>query len=80
MPYSRMRRPIVYQNIGLLVPARDAGELAAAILRLLELPANERARMSRRSRELVEDGFSVGAVVEQTLSVYRELLGSRWPE
>jgi glycosyltransferase involved in cell wall biosynthesis len=59
---------------GLLVPARDSGQLADAILQLLADP--ERCRqMGRRARQLAEREFGVEVVVTRTLGVYREILG-----
>lgn len=57
---------------GVLVPARDARALAAAIRELL----SDRARLERMGREASERArrFSSVQVVEQTLEVYRELL------
>jgi glycosyltransferase involved in cell wall biosynthesis len=58
---------------GLLVPARDAGRLAGAMLQLLTDP--ERCRqMGSRARQLAEREFGVEAVVARTLALYRELL------
>jgi glycosyltransferase involved in cell wall biosynthesis len=63
---------------GLLVPARRAEELAAAIRRLVT-DRELRERMGRRGREIAVRDFSVEQVVEQTLALYRRVLGSRWP-
>jgi len=54
---------------GLLVPARDAAALAAALRRLIEEPAL-RARMGLRGRERAVREFSDEVVVAQTLQVY----------
>jgi glycosyltransferase involved in cell wall biosynthesis len=63
---------------GLLVPARRADELAGAIRRLVtDRPLRE--RMGRRGREIAVRDFSVEHVVEQTLALYRRVLGTRWP-
>jgi glycosyltransferase involved in cell wall biosynthesis len=58
---------------GLLVPARDATALAAALRRLIE-DRELRCRMGARGREIVETEFSVEKVVSETLAVYGELL------
>lgn len=60
---------------GLLVPPRDVEALGQAIGRLLEDPAAAR-RMGEAGRELVRREFSVEAMVEGNLRVYRELLGA----
>jgi glycosyltransferase involved in cell wall biosynthesis len=60
---------------GLLVPARDAGALAAALRELID-DADLRERYGRASRHLAETEFGIGQVTAATLSVYRDLLGT----
>ena len=60
---------------GLLVPPNDVGQLAGAINVLLDDPVLARsygAAGLERARAL----FSVGAMAERTLAVYRDALGS----
>lgn len=78
------RRPIVTTNVpgcrdivndgrnGLLVPPRDAGPLAEAILKLVVNPGLAR-QMGEEGRAKVLSGFTVGSVVEQTARVYEEV-------
>jgi glycosyltransferase involved in cell wall biosynthesis len=61
---------------GLLVPPRDAEALAAGLLESLDLPEEARAR-ARRGRDRVLAEFSVDRMVEETLEVYRDVLGDR---
>ena len=61
---------------GLLVPARDAPALAAAIRYLYEHP-DERLLMGRAGREKVLKEFDQRIVFDKTFSVYRELLAAR---
>jgi glycosyltransferase involved in cell wall biosynthesis len=61
---------------GLLVPARDAAALAAAIRYLYEHPA-ERRRMGAAGRQKVLQEFDQQIVFERTFSVYRELLAQQ---
>jgi glycosyltransferase involved in cell wall biosynthesis len=63
---------------GELIPPRDAPALAAAVGALLDSPAL-RARYGAAGRALAEAEFTEARVVAQTLAVYRELLGDRWP-
>jgi len=63
---------------GLLVPPRNPEALAEAIATLLKDPAL-RARMGARGREIAVQEFSEERVVRETLEVYRELLGPKWP-
>lgn len=58
---------------GFLVPPGDVAGLAARIERLIEDPQLRRA-MGARARARAEAEFSVQAVVQQHLRVYRELL------
>jgi glycosyltransferase involved in cell wall biosynthesis len=63
---------------GFLVPPRNAAALAEAIRKLL-LDAPLRSRMGARGREIAVAEFSEEIVIGQTLAVYRDLLGDRWP-
>ena len=58
---------------GLLVPARDATALAAAIRRLIENP-DLRHRMGVAGRVRAESEFGIERVVHRHLEIYRELL------
>ena len=59
---------------GLLVPPKNPAELADAIARLLN-DAPLRTEMGRRGRELAVNQFSEEKVIQQTLALYRKLLG-----
>jgi glycosyltransferase involved in cell wall biosynthesis len=59
---------------GFLVPVRDANALAGAIKALLLNP-QLRAEMGRVGRERVVREFADALVIEQTLAVYRAVLG-----
>ena len=63
---------------GLLVPPRDATALADA-LAVLVGDKDLRVRMGARGREIAVAEFSEEIVIGQTLAVYREVLGDRWP-
>lgn len=66
-------RDVVRHGVnGLLVPARDAPALAAAIERLVADPAM-RLSMGREGRALVEREFALDRVVGATLDLYRKL-------
>lgn len=60
---------------GLLVPPRDAKALADAVVSLLRDP-ELRGRMSRAARARVLEHFSLQRVIDDTLAIYRELLGA----
>jgi glycosyltransferase involved in cell wall biosynthesis len=60
------------QENGLLVKAKDAHSLAAALRRLIQ-DAPLRRRLGARARQIVEHDFSDATVIRQTLALYREL-------
>jgi glycosyltransferase involved in cell wall biosynthesis len=72
-------REIVRHNVnGLLVPVRNAPALADAIRLLLQSPPL-RQRFGRAGRLIAEREFAEDLVIDQTLAVYRRLLGPKWP-
>jgi glycosyltransferase involved in cell wall biosynthesis len=66
------REVVIEGTTGLLVPARDAQRLAAAVQRLLH-DGPLRARLGAHARALAERDFGAAGVIDQTLAVYREL-------
>lgn len=60
---------------GLFVPPRDSVQLAARINELLDDPIRARS-IGRAASEMVRDEFPVDRMVEQTASIYREVLGA----
>jgi glycosyltransferase involved in cell wall biosynthesis len=58
---------------GLLVPARDANALAAALRALIDAPEERRA-MGVRGRRIVETEFALERTLAETVAVYRDLL------
>jgi glycosyltransferase involved in cell wall biosynthesis len=58
---------------GILVPKGDSFSLSNALLRLIEDP-DLRAKMGKRSRELVLDKFSSKYVIAKTLNIYKEFV------
>ena len=67
------REVVKHKYNGLLVPPRDAGVLADALKSLILQPSVRR-EMGRRGRMFVETEFSSARVIDETLSVYGELL------
>jgi hypothetical protein len=63
---------IEHERTGILVD--DAREIGAALDRLLSNPQLA-SEMGRRGRERVQQNYSVEAMVEGTLAVYREVFG-----
>jgi glycosyltransferase involved in cell wall biosynthesis len=70
-------REIVRHGVnGLLVPARNAGALADALMLLIENPSL-RHEMGRRSRYIAQAEFSSERVTAETLDVYKCALHGR---
>jgi glycosyltransferase involved in cell wall biosynthesis len=69
----------VVQNAvnGLLVPVRDAGALAKALLDLLQSP-NRRSEMGIRSRAIAEKEFSKELIISQTFEVYKSCMDEQF--
>ena len=70
--------PEVVENgtTGLLFPPGDAGALATAVAKIVNDPEAARA-MGARARGRIETLFSIGAMVEGNLDVYREVVHGR---
>lgn len=66
------RDAIASGETGLLVPARDATALAAALRRLIQ-DAALRASMGRAGRALAERRFGIDAVVQAHMQIYAQL-------
>ena len=67
------REIVHHEENGLLVPARNATALAAALRRLITSAAL-RQFLWERGRELAVGEFSLDKVVNQTMAIYSELL------
>jgi glycosyltransferase involved in cell wall biosynthesis len=70
------RQAVVDGENGLLCAARDAKALADAMLRMIRMPAAERAAMGRAARALVEKSYDERAAIGEYLAaVDRALVG-----
>jgi glycosyltransferase involved in cell wall biosynthesis len=58
---------------GYLVPPRDDATLAAAMVRLMELPEDERRRLGARGRELIRTRYALTKVADRWEELYREV-------
>jgi len=63
---------VTHKSNGMLVPPRDVDALRDALLALIEQPESRR-RMAMQGRVVAEQGFSVRAVVADTLAIYSRL-------
>jgi len=59
---------------GFLVPPKDPGALAQAMLRLMNLPEAKRRKMGKLGREKVVAKYSLDHIVDQWEALYTELL------
>ncbi len=67
---------VVHEKTGLLVPARDAKNLAEALERLIE-HAPERQHFGSAGRQMVERGYSNEAISAAILETYARLLANQ---
>jgi len=65
---------VIDERCGIVVPVRDASALARAIARLYENPELRR-RFGAAARERIANDFRIECTIEQTLALYRELVG-----
>jgi glycosyltransferase involved in cell wall biosynthesis len=75
---SGCRQAVAHEVNGLLVPARDAKALGAAIERLLA-DAELRGRLGAMGRERAVNEFSHTMIVSQMLRIYGKVLEGKWP-
>jgi starch synthase len=71
---SAVPEVVVDGGTGFLAEAGDAGAIATAVDQLLASPERARA-LGEAGRRRARDEFSVAAMAERTLAVYREALG-----
>lgn len=63
----------VVGDAGFAVPRRDPAALASAIIRLLDLPLEERKSLGERARQRVMAEFATAPVVEKFTRVYEQV-------
>lgn len=64
---------LVVGDAGLVVPPRNPEALASAIVRLVDLPNDERKRLGERARQRVMMEFATGPVVEKFTALYESV-------
>jgi glycosyltransferase involved in cell wall biosynthesis len=62
---------------GTMVPPGDAGALAEAIVKLLSLKDEDKERIARKNREMIEARFSIAAWTDRMIEVYNHALAER---
>lgn len=61
------------QENGKVVPTRNSNALARALATYIELPASNREKLGKLAREYIVDNYSLSAVAEKWISIYRSL-------
>ena len=70
---------VIEGSNGWLVPPQDPDALSSAMARLMALPPEQRAAMSRRGRERVCQMFDAERVVDRWIELYNGLLQKSYP-
>jgi glycosyltransferase involved in cell wall biosynthesis len=65
---------VLLGEAGEVVSPRDAAALAAAVARLLDMPASELQALGRKGQARVEREFSMDAVSRRYANLYEELM------
>ena len=68
---------VLNQQTGFLVPAKDPGSLADAMLRLMQLPEPVRLAMGQAGRAHIEENYSLERVTDQWERLYFKLFSER---
>jgi len=68
------REVVMDGQSGFLVPPKNPEALARAMLRLMDLPLEERLGMGECGRKYIEENYSLERVVDQWEALYRQLL------
>lgn len=76
--HSGIPEAVTHNKTGLLIDRSDSEELAAAIKRLADSPA-ERQRIGTAARQEVRDRFSIAACVRALEEAYEEASGANMP-
>ena len=69
------KETIEHEKNGFMIPAKDAGALAAAMIRFLELPREQHLLMGQYGRQKVQNEFSNEVILPQYLLLIRQVLG-----
>lgn len=65
---------LIVGDTGKVVPPRQPSALAAAILELLHMPANERRNLGENARRRIVENYSLPVIAAQYEAVYRETI------
>ena len=62
----------IVQDLGFIVPPRDANSLATAILNYVNLSVDEKHKLKQASRKRVEQNFSIEYISQQYVATWRQ--------
>jgi glycosyltransferase involved in cell wall biosynthesis len=68
---------MIVGNTGRIVAPRAPNALAEAIIELLRLPADARAKLGAAARQRITEHFEIGAVAARYLALYRDTLAAK---
>ncbi len=71
------REVVLHKKTGVLVPPKDPYALAQAMLRLMDMPEEERQAMGKAARNYIEANFSLDRVVDMWEHLYCEFLAQK---
>ena len=61
---------------GFLTPVGDSKVLAAMLDKVMEMPKEEQAKISKQAIESVRTNFSIQKMCDRTIAMYKEILGN----
>jgi glycosyltransferase involved in cell wall biosynthesis len=64
---------IMVGDCGLVVPPGRPGELSRALKRMMQMPLSQRLNLGLAARRRIESGYSVSAMLQATMEVYRRM-------
>jgi len=71
------REVVLHNKTGFIVPPKGPHALAQEMLRLMNMPDEERQAMCKAARDHIEANFSMERVVDQWENLYREILAQK---
>ena len=64
-------------DAGWVVPSQDRAAMAEACLQILRMPATQRAALSQRARQRMEQNFDIEVIARQYEEIWREVLAQQ---
>lgn len=64
-------------DAGWVVPSQDRAAMAEACLQILRMPATQRAALSQRARQRMEQNFDINVIARQYEEIWREVLAQQ---